>query len=105
MMLAVATAYADNKVIGTVHFSLDGEEQTWYVLESLDGLKPSALWMDVGLSDGPGEIRLTSIKANKDAPSSFAGTFSGALKDGEGNARTVASGRFDFDQVEFSGRP
>ena len=183
MLLAFASAHADNEVIGTIQLSLDGEEQTWYVLESPDGLRSNALWMDIGpgksaiavtafaspditlvsdgtmgsavpdgsapalvvsvafpagakeqghtlpapatdgpaivmllndwsnpidsamLSDGPGEIRLTSITANKDAPSSFAGTFSGALKDAEGNARTVESGRFEFDQVEFFEKP
>lgn len=183
MMLAVVSAHADNKVIGTIQLSLDGDEQTWYVLESPDGLRSNALWMDFGpdrsaiavtafaspditlvpdgtmgsavpdgsapalvvsvsfpsgatehghtlpvpatdgpavvmllndwsnpidaavLNDGPGEIRLTSIEANKDGSSSFAGTFSGALEDGEGNARTIKSGRFEFDQVEFFKRP
>lgn len=183
LMLAVVVAHADNAVIGKIQFVLDGEEQTWYVLESPDGLRSNALWMDIGpgksaiavtafaspditlvsdgtmgsavpdgstpalvisvafpagakeqshtlpapatdgpaivmllnnwsnpidsamLSDGPGEIRLTSINASKDSPSSFAGTFSGALKDGEGNARTIESGRFEFEQVEFFERP
>jgi len=181
MMLAVAAAHADNEVIGTINLSLDGEEQTWYVLESPAGLRSNALWMDVGpdrsaiavtafaspditlvsdgtmgsavpdgsapalvvsvafptgakeqghtlpatdgpavvmllndwsnpidslmLSDGPGEIRLTSIEASTDASSSFAGTFSGALKGGEGNARMIESGRFEFDHVEFFERP
>ena len=33
-MLAAVLARADNEVVGTIHFSLDGDEQTWYVLES-----------------------------------------------------------------------
>ena len=183
MIVAVVPVHADNRVIGTISFSLDGDEQTWFVLESPSGLRPNALWLDLGpdraaisvtafsrpdimlvshdtmnsavpegsapalvvsiafpkgateyshalpapaddgpavimmlndwsnpidsttLSDGPGEIRLTAIESNRDAPSSFAGTFEGALKDGEGNARPVTAGQFEFDEVKYFERP
>lgn len=183
LLLTFVSAYADNEVIGTVQFSLDGDEQTWYVLESPEGLRSNALWVEAGpdryaiavtafaspdvelvpyeatgsavpdgsapalivsvgfpagaseqthtlpidpatgpavvmllndwadpldsatLTDGPGEISLTSIDANREGSSSFAGTFSGALEDGEGNARMIESGRFEFDKVSFFARP
>lgn len=48
VLIAAQSATADNKIIGTVSFLLDGGEQTWYVLESPDGLRSNALWLDVG---------------------------------------------------------
>jgi hypothetical protein len=183
IVLSPALAHADNEVIGTIQLSLEGDEQTWYVLESPSGLRPNALWMEIGpnrsavavtafespyitlvphemmesavpdssapalvvsigfttgaseetyslpidqstgpavvmllndwsnpidsasLSDGPGEIKLTEISASKNSASSFSGTFSGALTDGEGNTRIIESGQFEFEKVSFFERP
>ena len=48
MMFIVVAAHADHDVIGTIQFSLDGDEQTWYVLESPKGLRSNALWLETG---------------------------------------------------------
>ncbi|MEM7502199.1 MAG: hypothetical protein AAF417_09160 [Pseudomonadota bacterium] len=183
VLFAALTVRADNTVVGTVSFSLDGNEQTWYVLKSPAGLRPNALWLETGperaaisvtaftnsdirlvgdgsmgsavpdraakalvfsvafptgaaeyvhrfpvaptdgpavvmlleewsnpidammLTDGPGEIRLTSISRNGDSSFTLKGTFEGVLTDGEGNTRTAAAGRFEFEKVEFFERP
>lgn len=182
LLLSVASAGA-NEVIGTVEFTLDGEEQTWYVLKSPEGLTSNALWLQTGpesaaiavtafqhadieltrdertgstvpsgsapalvvsiefptdatevsytlpvdpsagqavvmllndwsnpldsrmLSDGPGEISLDSISVTRDGPSAFSGRFSGALDSGDGNTRSIESGRFEFEDVTYFERP
>jgi hypothetical protein len=43
---------AENKVIGTVVLTLDGEEQTWYVLDAQGDMLPSAIWLALGPEHG-----------------------------------------------------
>lgn len=183
LLVSADALAADNKVIGTVEFTLDGEAQQWYVLESPDETRSSSLWLTTGpgtgaftvtafdrpdielvrdertgsavptgsapalvisigfpvdageqsyslpidqtagpavvmllndwsnpidsmtLSDGPGEISLDSISAREDGPSAFSGTFSGALRNGEGDSRLIESGRFDLRKVTYFERP
>lgn len=38
LLFAATSAQADKEAIGTIGFSLDGDEELWYVVESRDGL-------------------------------------------------------------------
>lgn len=120
LFLAIIVARADNAIIGTVSLTVDGEEQTWYVLESPADSLPSALWLAMGpdkgaiavtafdsfrLDEGPGEIRLTKIDANHNGPSAFSGTFSGVMRRGSGETITIENGRFEIEKAQNFERP
>lgn len=62
----VSTAWADNEVVGTVELTVDGEEQTWYVLQPGDDMLPNALWLAIGPDKGA-----VSITAYKNPDISF----------------------------------
>lgn len=47
-MLAVSAALADNEIVGEVELTVDGEAQTWYVLEPDGDMLPNALWLAMG---------------------------------------------------------
>lgn len=52
LLIGVGIAQADNDVIGTIDLTLDGEEQTWYVLEGPADTVPNALWLAIGPEKG-----------------------------------------------------
>lgn len=46
------TALADNEIIGTVQMSVEGDEQTWYVLDPGGDMLPTSLWVAMGPEHG-----------------------------------------------------
>lgn len=177
--LAASIAHAENRVIGTVELSVDGQAQSWYILQPPGNLLPTALWVPMGpkrgaaaigaysapdikfiedattgasvpvdaqpvltltfgfpirvkelnydlpvgrgegpatvimqanwkdytatfdMSDGPGEIRVDSIKAIKNGYSEFAGSFRGTLQNRDGSVKRVTNGRFHVNEARY----
>lgn len=46
------TALAETEVIGTVQMSVEGDEQTWYVLDPGGNMLPTSLWLAMGPEHG-----------------------------------------------------
>jgi hypothetical protein len=65
-ILAVSAAWGDNEIVGEVELTVDGEVQTWYVLEPDGDMLPNALW----LAMGPDKAAL-SITAYRDPDIDF----------------------------------
>lgn len=59
-MFVVSTAWADNEIIGTIELTVDGDEQTWYVLQPADDMLPNALWLAIGPDKGA--LSITAYK-------------------------------------------
>lgn len=47
-ILAVSAAWGGNEIVGAVELTVDGEEQTWYVLEPDGDMLSNALWLAMG---------------------------------------------------------
>lgn len=96
--LAVSAAWADNEIVGEVELTVDGEEQTWYVLEPDGDMLPNALW----LSMGPDKAAL-SITAYRDPDISFVRheATGSPLPDGDA-AALVLSVAFPLDAADYS---
>lgn len=60
-------AMADSEVIGTIEVTIDGNEQTWYVLQPEGDHLPMAFWMPIG----PDERRVASIIAFENSDMDF----------------------------------
>ncbi|MGD2073418.1 MAG: hypothetical protein PVG38_00625 [Gammaproteobacteria bacterium] len=177
--LAATVAHAENRVIGTIELSVDGQAQSWYILQPPGHLLPTALWVPMGpgrgaaaigaysapdikfvedattgasvpvdaqpvltlsfgfptgtealsydlpvgrgegpatvilqanwkdytttfdMSDGPGEIRVDSIKAIEKGNSEFAGSFRGQLQSRDGSVKRVTNGRFHVNGARY----
>ncbi len=65
-ILAVSAARGDNEIVGKIELTIDGKEQTWYVLEPDGDMLPNALW----LAMGPDKAAL-SITAYEDPDIAF----------------------------------
>lgn len=61
-LACAVSVQAENQVIGTVELILDGEAQTWYVLQPDGDLMPTAVWVAAGADQG-----MLSIAAYPDA--------------------------------------
>jgi len=59
-------AGAANEVVGTIELTLDGEQQTWYVLDPGEDMLPNALWVAMGP-----EMGALSISAYRDRDQAF----------------------------------
>jgi hypothetical protein len=46
------SAVAEDRVIGTIEFAVDGEQQTWYVMQPGEDMLPNALWLAMGPEKG-----------------------------------------------------
>lgn len=95
----------------SIGFPIGANEQSYSLpLQSPDDMASVLLltdWADplngYDMSMGPGGIELTDITAG---PSSFAGTFSGVLRNDADETMTVDNGSIDIERVTmFGGRP
>jgi hypothetical protein len=53
---ASVLAYAENTVIGTVEATIDGQENSWYVLQPEGDMWPTAVWLAMGPERGVASI-------------------------------------------------
>lgn len=97
-ILAVSAAWGDNEIVGEVELTVDGEAQTWYVLEPGGDMLPNALW----LAMGPDKAAL-SISAYRDPDVDFVRheATGSPLPDGDA-AALVFSVAFPLDATEYT---
>jgi len=93
---AALIAHADTRVVGTVEFTLDGEHQTWYILDPGGDMLPNALWLAMGPERGA-----LSIAAYQDPETQFvADEATGSPLPSEDAAALVISIAFPIDARE-----